>query len=54
MLSFLGSSVMYHPEVYLNFVSYVDSKGKLFDPIKKLYEIFLTSFKEYILINKTI
>ena len=28
IFSFLGSFVMYQPEVYLNFATYVDSKGK--------------------------
>jgi chromate reductase len=53
ILSFLGSFVMYQPEVYLNFAAYVDSKGELLDSTKKLYGKFLTSFKEHILRNKT-
>ena len=54
ILSFLGSFVMYQPEVYLNFATYVDSKGEFLEPTKKLYEKFLTSFKEHILRNKTV
>jgi chromate reductase len=54
ILSFLGSFVMYQPEVYLNFASYVDSKGEFLEPTKTLYEKFLTSFKEHIVKNKTI
>jgi chromate reductase len=40
ILSFLGSFVMYQPEVYLNFAAYVDSKGELLDPTEKLYGNF--------------
>jgi chromate reductase len=54
LLSFLGSFVMYHPEIYPNFAVYVDSKGELVDSTKKLYEKFLISFKEHILKSKNV
>ncbi|MDR2458429.1 MAG: NAD(P)H-dependent oxidoreductase [Clostridiales Family XIII bacterium] len=49
LLSFLDSFVMYQPEIYLNFAAYVDQKGEFLESTKKLYEKFLSSFKEHIL-----
>jgi NAD(P)H-dependent FMN reductase len=54
VLSFLGSFVMYQPEVYMNFSAYVDPKGEFFESTKKLYENFLRSFEEHILKSKSI
>jgi chromate reductase len=54
LLSFLGSFVMYQPEIYLNFAAYVDSKGKFLESTKNLYEKFLNSFEEHIFKNKNI
>jgi hypothetical protein len=42
------------PEIYLNFSAGVDSKGEFLEPTQKLYQKFLSSFKEHVLRNKDV
>jgi chromate reductase len=51
-ISFLEMCVMHRPEIYFNFLSYVDKNGELLDLSKKLLIEFLNSFKDWVLKNK--